>query len=437
MPHATRRKLFYLLALVFVLLGAFVLLYAEGWRWDFQKFVPEKVGAIFIRSYPPEANFYLNGQPVSKDFNLIGSGTFVNSLLPGNYNLDITLPEYHSIHRTITVEPSLVSEAKYAVLAPESSKAVETAGGPFLKFWLVNQNFIFETTSGTLKFGNQKLPGADVVGWTDDFQYALTTDAKKNLYYWNDLVNGTSTNLETMFRRAGYDPSKVILDSQNDTLVLGLPSGIAAFNPQRGTFAPLPLGTTTPDQIAIIQPWLAWNTYSKARNISYISVFDRSAGALRTSKIPVPERTVKLAWTRDNRLGILQSNGAFYIYDLNTNQLLPMASDARDFTFSDDNALVAVLEHKGVEVFGLRNQVPKYWRFGLSDADNLRDLFWYRDRHHLFLNYPDRIMFLDLDDAHKEYLADVAKTPQSFYEARTNALYYLENGTLNLLNFPG
>ena len=77
-----------------------------------------------------------------------------------------------------------------------------------------------------------------------------------------------------------------------------------------------------------------------------------------------------------------------------------------------------------------------YWRFNLLEAERVSNIVWYKDRHHLFLIYPDRIKFLDLDDLSQENVTTVAETPNAAYDLKANRLYFLEDGKLMRLDFP-
>lgn len=67
---------------------------------------------------------------------------------------------------------------------------------------------------------------------------------------------------------------------------------------------------------------------------------------------------------------------------------------------------------------------------------NSRSTSWYRDNRHLFIHFPEEIVFLDLGDRGLEQVTPVARTPHGEYLPQQNALYYLENGTLSILRFP-
>ena len=64
MSHSSRRALFYVLLFVFIVLGTGIILFAQGWRMDFPSFRVSKIGGIYVRSYPENADIFLNGKPI-------------------------------------------------------------------------------------------------------------------------------------------------------------------------------------------------------------------------------------------------------------------------------------------------------------------------------------------------------------------------------------
>jgi len=74
MTRTTRRLIFYLLCALFLLLGGLVVLYAQGWRVDFKTWRPEKVGAIFVQSFPVDANIMLDNTSIPNRAGFLSRG---------------------------------------------------------------------------------------------------------------------------------------------------------------------------------------------------------------------------------------------------------------------------------------------------------------------------------------------------------------------------
>ena len=127
MTLQTRRRIFYILVVAFFIIGAGVVGYAEGWRFDFSKWRLEKTGAIYIRSYPTDASIFLDGKPVQNQSGFLSPGTLISDLLPRNYQIALKASGYDPWRENAPVEPSLVVQLKSAVLVPASGTVVASA----------------------------------------------------------------------------------------------------------------------------------------------------------------------------------------------------------------------------------------------------------------------------------------------------------------------
>ena len=116
----TRRKIFYTLVLLFIVLGGGVVLYAQGWRLDFTTWHFEKIGGIYVRAYPQNAAIYLDGKPIQNQSGFLSPGTLISDLLPAAYSVVLKAAGYDEWQENATVQPSLVIQYKYAVLVPEN-----------------------------------------------------------------------------------------------------------------------------------------------------------------------------------------------------------------------------------------------------------------------------------------------------------------------------
>lgn len=119
MTLRTRRKIFYTLVALFFVLGGGVVFYAQGWRLDFSTWHFEKVGGIYVRSYPENASLYLNGKPMANQSGFLSPGTLISDLLPRTYDVSLKATGYDDWEENAAVSPSQVVQFKYAVLVPE------------------------------------------------------------------------------------------------------------------------------------------------------------------------------------------------------------------------------------------------------------------------------------------------------------------------------
>jgi hypothetical protein len=118
MTIKTRRKIFYTLVVLFILIGGIIVFYAQGWRFDFSTGHFEKIGGVYIRSSPQDAAIFVNGKPVRNQSGFLDPGTLISDLLPQTYRITLKAPGYVDWQENTTVQPTLVQQFKNAVLVP-------------------------------------------------------------------------------------------------------------------------------------------------------------------------------------------------------------------------------------------------------------------------------------------------------------------------------
>jgi hypothetical protein len=307
MTRTARRRLFYALLALFFILGTGVVFYAQGWRFDFTARRFNKVGAIYVRSFPADASITLNGKLIQSQVGFLSRGTLVSDLFPKIYKVELTKSGYDSWHENVSVSPSLVAELNYAVLVPQNATSV--ASGTIADFLVSQKKLLAANASGT----------------------ALTMAANGMVLKKNKLAIGSST--------------------------------IAG-----------------PNQ--------------------------------------------KIQSIRNGLLGILQTDGSFYLFDAGSRNLQKLADDVKDFATTDDGSTVAALERKSIEIFSL-NDPRGYYRFNLPDVGGIERLIWYKDKNHLFVAYKNSVSLLDLADAGLNNFTAVVHGTAPAYDPQANVLYIL------------
>lgn len=128
MTLKTRRKLFWISVLTFLLIAPPILLYTTGWRLtsDFQI---KRTGGIFVAVPESGSEIYLEGKPVKKT-NFLQSGFFVQNLTPGEYSLLVAKDGLWPWAKVIPVAESAVAEAK-ALTVSQNIAGSALLNGPF------------------------------------------------------------------------------------------------------------------------------------------------------------------------------------------------------------------------------------------------------------------------------------------------------------------
>ena len=114
MRYRTRIAILIGFIVLFLAAAPLVVLYTAGYRWNGKKLRPEKVGIIFVRSKPGNADIYLDGAKRRET-----TPARLRDLLPDAYELTIAKEGYSSWSKSLPVESGLTTFAEGVVLWKE------------------------------------------------------------------------------------------------------------------------------------------------------------------------------------------------------------------------------------------------------------------------------------------------------------------------------
>ena len=223
MTRRTRRTIFYTLVALFFIIGSAVVLYAEGWRLDLATFHTEKVGGIFVRSFPDNASITLDGKPVNNQSNFLSRGTLISNLFPRTYSLALTASGYDAWHENADVLPSLVTTMKYAVLVPQAATAVATTSN-IKNFFVIGNDFVAQHATGTIVWRNLTIGDGTIVSHSTNLTTMIFKGAAGAYMLYNFTTQKT-VNLTAILASKGADSSAIgdiLVDPYNDTTVLAV-----------------------------------------------------------------------------------------------------------------------------------------------------------------------------------------------------------------------
>jgi hypothetical protein len=183
---------------------------------------------------------------------------------------------------------------------------------------------------------------------------------------------------------------------------------------------------------------MAWARLSVASDnagapgTSQIIVYDKFSGDTVDSSLFIKGPVKQLVWVKNNVLGILENDNTLYLYNVPKEQLSTLANDVKQFYPATDGSAIAALEYHSLEIFSLTTS--DYYRFPLPQIADVQGLIWYKDQAHLFVQYPDRVAFLDFADTGLKNLTIVSAGTAASYDPQQNALYLIDSGQ-KLLRF--
>lgn len=428
MTKHTRKLLFCWLSLLFVLIGTTVVLYADGWRISRKKFSLVKIGAVYVRSFPETASVILDETQIMQKPSLFGSGFFANNILPDVYAVSVNAEGYYSWQKKIEILPSLITQLKYVTLVPIDGESVTNEA--ISEFWLAGNTLVTKNSKGILTADGRPMSGNEVIAFSSEETYIITRSRQRGQLTLEEIGAGTAIHFTSSSSNITIVP-----EQSQPTLVAPLQNAISIITIAKNQKVTTVQTGATPSAIATSPRLLAWAIRDPVKDISRIYLYNLLTQSTSSESYLFPGTIVKLEFSRQGMLGVLQNKGDAYILNPNTGIQRVLANDVRDFIFTKDGSSVAALEYSGIEILSFSSP-EEYRRFTISDAPRIKSITWYHDGHHLFLHYPEKIVFLDLEDVGKENLITAAETTYAKYNSSTNELYYIEQGILMKKIFP-
>ena len=447
MTRRRRRQIFYLLVALFFIFGTAIVLYAQGWRFNIETWRASKIGGIFVRSFPDDAQIVLDEKPITNESAFLSRGTLMSDLFPKTYWVELKEDGYDQWRESATVSPSLVTEFKYAVLVPQNATTVARSVQSFsiARNILVTQNRNGSIVSGTTSIGKGTL-----IDENSDGTMVIIKNQTDGRYELYQFQNGSTTDLAAILIKSGTgknDVSNIFFDPHDPGIMIAAgPSQIwfidaTTISSQGGSSSggnvtlieKTPVGETHGSVIAAGSSFIAWTESKKSDVSSTIIIYDKYSGEIIASST-VPGKNSELKWIKDNLLGVLQNDGELYLYDAGTQSIEKVADDTKDFAATENGSSIAALENGSMEIIPTTGASDDYYRFNLPDIANAYHVTWYKDATHLFVGYGNHVSFLDLKDAGLNNFTTVTIGTAPLYDTDKNALYLI-NPTENLIRF--
>jgi hypothetical protein len=137
MTHKSRKRLFWLSALAFLIIAPPVILFSTGWRLT-GDFKIKRVGGLFVAAPETGTEIYLDGRLVQKT-NFLQSGVFVQDLTPGNYAVIAAKDGFWPWTKKTAVAESEVAENRVLML-PQTISGQTLLSGSFENIFSLGDN---------------------------------------------------------------------------------------------------------------------------------------------------------------------------------------------------------------------------------------------------------------------------------------------------------
>jgi hypothetical protein len=118
MSKKIRTILFILIAALFLLTTPLIILYSQGYRFDFDNRRVVQTGAFSFKVWPRPALIFIDGR-LSKKTDFIFGTAYIENLLPKKYTVEIKKEGYLTWEKTLEIRENWATENKNIFLIPE------------------------------------------------------------------------------------------------------------------------------------------------------------------------------------------------------------------------------------------------------------------------------------------------------------------------------
>ena len=193
-----RRIFFYCLIGVFVLLGAYLLATAQGWVLDIKNLKVVKTGSLYLKYSPTDAVIEINGKVSDASPSILSSGVLISRLVPDDYRVKVSEPDYLPWEKTLTVGEAVVTPESQIKLWPEIWNFKEVATSSISDLWLTGAGAVLQFKDGSLHLNSNLLRGRQVVLSDQNSSLLISSDGQD--YFLTDLGNPkVPLNLSILF----------------------------------------------------------------------------------------------------------------------------------------------------------------------------------------------------------------------------------------------
>jgi len=191
MSKKARTILFFILAVIFLIITPMILFYSEGYRVDFKTGKIIETGGLYIKTNPGEATVLINDKKEEKTSGFSKS-LFIQNFLPKTYNIKISKEGYLPWEKNIEIVEKKVSEIDIILFKETYIKTLINSN--LLSLNQVKNSFLIQKEEGFFYYNpenNKEELITDSNDW-NDFQIIennlLLENGKKYFLFDNDSI---------------------------------------------------------------------------------------------------------------------------------------------------------------------------------------------------------------------------------------------------------
>lgn len=423
--------------LLFITITPLVVLYATGYRLNFQKASPSSIGVLLLDTIPRRANVVVNGETLGR------TPRAVSNLPPGQISVELKLAGFEPWQKNVSILPTLTTEFRSVRLFPthptqtrlEQKVSVFGLSPNNKLIAIVHSDSTIEVVdgSGQLVVTPLKLTflPTKLVWSPDNASVLLLSDKRFSLF---SLTNQTVKTLPL----GGSVPDSFAWDTR-------LPNRLL-YSTTQGQVIALQVDTGEKDVLvadakafALLPTSLA--IASVTRNV--IETYSFSGNQLPNDAIHVQKKIKSLITGNGSNIAVLFADNSLSF--LSSDGLQEVANNVQDARWSPDDSLLYVKTAANeVYVYNAANDRLPFINKGEINlvarlSQPISAMSWFPDSQHLVYQINDAIIISEIDtrDHAITYQADTTNLgqAQAAVDGAGSLLYYLKEaqGEISLI----
>ncbi len=443
MSTILRRILFYFFILVFLVLGAYLLITAQGLTFDFYNLQFVKTGALFLKFNPSDAALFLNGKPKEISRGFVIPSVLITDLRPGAYHLELRKEGYETWEKNLDVQSGVVTAATHIELWPATSTFKNVLQDPISDFWMTNKGAVLLYPDRTLHFDGVTLRGNTVAASDENSNLVVTKSG--NTYFLIDLDDPeTPTNLSSLFTSletgtlnlTKAEPIQTILfhPFSGSKLLIATPKNLFSLDIKRTRLKRLLSASST------VSAAVSDNEALLLDNKGVLSVFNLLLQTINQYPLSLTHAKEMTTSPSGDTVFVLKESGELVRYDTGSRATSTIAENVKSYFLSSGEERMAFIRNDGsLGMYALKDYHSDIditegttWSVALPKGTVPESFFWLSD----FPNYgavttSNGILFLsELEERAPVNIHKLAETVKKTVPLGTT-LYLLKNdGTL-------
>ena len=398
MNKKTRKILFFVFFLIFLLGAPLIILYYQGYRFDLEKKSLTQTGGLFLKVTPKQAEIYIDGELVKKTDFFFGS-TLIENLLPKKYKIEIKKEEYFPWEKILEIRAKEVTEGKNIVLFPENINfeiLLKNVGN----FW-----FSPDEKKIILKETVPEGPG----NWVLKL-YDLERNIKSHLIGEKDIY---TKGADLMGLKFSSDSKEIYLDigmkEQEKNFVLKLDKVPTVLTEREAD--------VLPENIIASQTFNGDNYYLD--NFGHLFKSPSAAKGEKLTEKPFPIKSeTKYVLEIFGNFIFLEEGENLYLFNTDSKSFDPFLEKIRDLKISPDGKKLVYFSDSEIWVLFLKEKLnPLSKKAGEKIllvrlfSEKIESVFWLNSDYLIF-NAGDKIKITEIDERDKLNIVEIAEVDE-------------------------